>query len=108
MTWGECGLRTTGSTEPPRPQDHPRGRGGSRPGLSLALATVRVTGGIRELLDTGPRAVAFLTAHQRVAAEGLGLADDALGQERAWWADALARELITQAATAVTGCREHM
>lgn len=71
---------------------------------SLALATVRIAGGIHELLDTGPRAVTLLTAHQGVAAKGLGLADEAVGRDGARGADALACELITEAAAAVTGC----
>lgn len=107
MIRGECGLRT-----PRRQKSHPdlrstQGRAGRRSWLSLALAAVLVTGGVRELLDTRPRAVTLLTANQRVAAEGLGLADDTVGQDGARRADALARELVTQAATTVAGCGEH-
>lgn len=71
---------------------------------SLALATVHIAGGVHELLDTGPRAVTLLTAHQGMAAKGLGLADKAVWRDGARRADALACELVTEAAAAVTGC----
>ena len=71
---------------------------------SLALAAVHIAGGVHELLDTGPRAVTLLTAHQGVAAKGLRLAGEAVGRDGAWGTDALACELVTEAAAAVTGC----
>lgn len=86
-------------------QDRPRAMVTAPLPSSLALATVHVTGGIRELLDTRPRAVTLLTANQGVAAKGLGLTDDAVGRDGARRADTAAGELITQAASAVTGCR---
>lgn len=103
---------------PCRPEPRARWRGVGAPGPpparsraarscpSLALAAVLVTGGVCELLDAGPRAAALLTAGQRVAAEGPGLAGGALGWHRARRADALARELVAQAAAAVAGCGE--
>lgn len=86
-----------------RPGIAPRPRGPA-PWCSLALATVHITGGVHEFLDAGPRAVTLLTADQGVAAKGLGLADDTVGWDGARRADALACELITEAAAAVTGC----
>lgn len=86
-----------------RPGTAPRPRGPA-PWCSLALATVHITGGVHEFLDAGPRAVTLLTADQGVAAKGLGLADDTVGWDGARRADALACELITEAAAAVTGC----
>lgn len=41
-----------------------------------------------------------------MAAKGLGLADDTVGEDGARRADALAGELVTQAATTVAGCGE--
>lgn len=69
-----------------------------------ALAAVHVTGGVRQLLDTGPRAVTLLATHQGVATEALWLADQAVRGHSAWRTDALACELITQAGPAVAGC----
>lgn len=89
-----------------RPRAPPARSRAARSCPSLALAAVLVTGGVCELLDAGPRAAALLTAGQRVAAEGPGLAGGALGWHGARRADALARELVAQAAAAVAGCGE--
>lgn len=88
----------------PRSASRAQAPGGPGPRPSPALAAVLVAGGVRELLHPGARAVALLTAGQRVAAEGLGLADGAVGRHGARRADAAARQLLAQAAAAVTGC----
>lgn len=68
-----------------------------------ALSTVYVASHLCQVLDPGMRTVAVLTAHQWMAAKGLGLTDDTLWFDGARWADALSRQLIAETNPAVAG-----
>lgn len=76
-------------------------------GLALALPAVHVAARLRQLLHAGPRAIAVLAADEGVAAEGLGLADNALRLQGVRRADALPRHFVTETRPAVAGWKGH-
>lgn len=68
---------------------------------SPALPAVHVTARLRQILHARPRAITVLAADERVAAEGLGLTDDALWLQGVRRADALTCHLVTETCPAV-------
>ena len=70
---------------------------------SPALPAVHIAAWLRQLLHAGPRAIAVLAADEGVAAEGLGLADDALRLQSVRGADALPCHFVAETCPAVTG-----